>query len=83
MSGIKNGTEVTLSFSSNVVGISNDETNVPRKLSLTNTQASRICKIFAKGSSANIKFSKTQLERFTIFPSFKGFISQFIFQGAC
>ena len=83
MSGIKNGTEVTLNFSSNVVGISNDETNVPRKLSLTNTQASRICKIFANGSSANIKFSKTQLERFTIFPSFKGFISQFIFQGAC
>ena len=83
MSGIKNGTEVTLNFSSNVVGISNDETNVPRKLSLTNTQASRICKIFANGSSSNVKFSKTQLEGFTIFPSFRGFISQFIFKGAC
>ena len=31
-SGIKNGTEVTLKFSSNLNGISNDEANFPRKL---------------------------------------------------
>ena len=34
-SGIKNGTEVTLKLSSNVVGDSNDETNFPHKLLLT------------------------------------------------
>ena len=34
--GIKNGTEVTLKFSSNVAGDSNDENNFPYKLLLTN-----------------------------------------------
>ena len=48
--GIKNGTEVTLNFSSNVVGESNDETNFPRKLLLTNAQVSRLRKAFANGS---------------------------------
>ena len=33
-SGIKNGTEVTLKLSSNVVGDSNDENNFPHKLLL-------------------------------------------------
>ena len=61
-SGIQNGTEVTLTLSSNVIGKSNDdETNVTHKLLLTNTQVSMICKAFANGSSANIKFSKIQL----------------------
>ena len=59
-SGIKNGTEVTLNLSSNAVGNSNDETNSPHKLLFTNTQVSKICKAFANGSSANVKFSKTQ-----------------------
>ena len=39
-SEIKNGTEVTLNISLNVVGDSNDEDNFPDKLLLTNTQAS-------------------------------------------
>ena len=61
-SGIQNGTEVTLTLSSNVIGNSNDdETNFTHKLLLTNTQVSMICKAFANGSSANIKFSKIQL----------------------
>ena len=34
---------------------SNDETNFPRKLLLTNTQVSKICKAFANSSSANMK----------------------------
>ena len=61
--GIKNGTEVTLKISSNVVGDSNDENNFLHKLLLTNSinsQGSRIRKIFANGSSANIKLSKIQ-----------------------
>ena len=50
-SGIKNGTEVTLNLSSNLIGNSNDETNFLYKLLLTDTQASNICKAFANGLS--------------------------------
>ena len=60
-SGIQNVTETTLNLSSNLIGNSNDETNFPHKLSLTDTQVSKIRKAFENGSSANIKFSKTQL----------------------
>ena len=62
-SAIKHGTEVTLNLSSNLMGSSNDETNFPQKLLLTNTQDSHIRKTFANGSPANIKFSKTQLSK--------------------
>ena len=50
-SGIKNGTEVTLNLSSNVIGNSNDETDFLYKLLLTDTQASNICKAFGNGLS--------------------------------
>ena len=60
-SGIRTGTEITLNLTSNLIGSSNDETNFLHKLLSTDTQVSRICKAFANGSSANIKFSKTQL----------------------
>ena len=55
-SELKNGTEVTLNLSSNVIGDSNDETNFPHKLLITDTRVSRICKAFANGS-------KTQLSK--------------------
>ena len=58
-SAIKNGTEVTLNLSSNVVGDSDDENNFPHKLLLTNTQVAKIRKAFGNDSSANITFSKT------------------------
>ena len=58
-SGIKNGTEVTLS---NVVGDSNDENNFLHRLLLTNAQVSKLREVFANGSPANIKISKTQLQ---------------------
>ena len=61
--GIKNGTEVTLNLSSNVIGDSNDETNFPHKLLLTDRQVSKLCKAFANNSSANIKLSKTQISK--------------------
>ena len=57
-SEIKNGTEVTLNLSSNLVRNSDDETNFLHKILLTDTHLSKICKAFANGSSANIKFSK-------------------------
>ena len=54
-SGMKNGTEVTLKLSSNVVGNSDDKNNFPHKFLLTNTKISRIRKAFANNSLANIK----------------------------
>ena len=62
-SGIKNDSEVTLNLSSNVIGYSNDETSFPHKILLTNATVLRICKDFANGSSAIIKFLKTQLPK--------------------
>ena len=50
-----------MNLSSNLIGNSNGEINFPRKILLTDTQASKIRKAFANGSSANIKFLKTQL----------------------
>ena len=46
---------------STVVGDSNDENNFPDRFLLTYTQVSKYSKVFANGSSANIKLSKTQL----------------------
>ena len=60
-SAIKNGTEVTVNLSSNIIGDSNDDNNFPRKLFLTNTQVSKLRKAFANNSTANIKLWKTQL----------------------
>ena len=45
-----------------MVGDSNDETNFPHKLLLTNTQVSRFRKVFANNLSVHIKLSKTQLQ---------------------
>ena len=46
-----------------MIGSFNDETNFPHKLSLTETQVSRLRIAFVNGSSANIKLSKAQLSR--------------------
>ena len=44
-----------------MIGDSNDKTNFPHELLLTNRQVSSIRKAFANNSSVDIKFSKTQL----------------------
>ena len=62
-SGIKNGTEVTLKLSLNVVGDSSDKNIFLHKLLLLNTQVSKLRKTFANTYSANIKLSKTQLHK--------------------
>ena len=46
-----------------MIGSSNDETNFPQKLLLTDTQVSKTRKAFANGSSTNIKFSKPHLSK--------------------
>ena len=60
-SAIKNENDVVLRISSNMVGNSNDNTNFPHELLLTNRQVENIRKAFAKNTSTDIKLSKTQL----------------------
>ena len=60
-SAIKNGTDVALKLSSNMVGSSNDENYFPHKLLLTNRQILSLRKVFASHTSVDIKLSKPQL----------------------
>ena len=62
-SSIKNEPDVVLRISSNMVGDSNDNTNFPHELLLTNRQVANIRKAFAKNTSIDIKLSKTQLSK--------------------
>ena len=62
-SAIKNETEVVIKLSPNMIGDSNDETNFPHELLLTDRQVFSVRKAFANNSSADIKFSKTQLSK--------------------
>ena len=61
MSAVKNETKVGLRLSSNMIG--DNKTNFPHKLLLTSRQVTDICKAFANHSSADIKWSKTQLSK--------------------
>ena len=60
---IKNGSEVVLKLSSNMIDKSDDETNFPCKLLLTNRQVANLCKAFANNLATDIKLSKTQLSK--------------------
>ena len=60
-SAVKNETKVGLRLSSNMIG--DNKTNFPHKLLLTSRQVTNICKAFANHSSADIKWSKTQLSK--------------------
>ena len=55
-SAIKNENDVVIRLSFNVIGDSNDKTNFPHDLLLTDRQVSSICKPFADNSSVDIKF---------------------------
>ena len=46
-----------------MVGNSNDNTNVPHKLLVTDRQVANICKAFSNNLSTDVKFSKTQLSK--------------------
>ena len=46
-----------------MVGNSNDNTNFPHELLLTNRQVSNLCKAFDNYLSTDIKLSKTQLSK--------------------
>ena len=62
-SAITNETDVVIRLSPNMVADSNDETNFPHELLLTDRQVSGIRKAFSNNSSVDIKFSKTQLSK--------------------
>ena len=62
-SSIKNESEVVLRLSSNMIGNSDDETNFPHKLLLTNRQVANLRKAFTNHLSTVIKLSKTQLSK--------------------
>ena len=46
-----------------MIGNSNDKTNFPHKLLLTNREVANLRKDFTNNSSANIKLSKIQLSK--------------------
>ena len=58
-SSIKNGTEVVLRLSSNMIGNFNDKINFPHGLLLINRLAGNLCKAFSNQLSTDIKLSKT------------------------
>ena len=57
-SAIKNGTDVILRLSSNMIDNSDDEANCPHKLLLTDRQVANLPKAFANHTSTDIKLSK-------------------------
>ena len=71
-SGIKNGTDVVLRLSSNMIGNYDDEINCPHKLLLTNRQVTTIRKAFANHPSTDIKLLKTQLSNMIQLGGFLG-----------
>ena len=74
-SAIKIETDVVLRISSNMVGNSNDNTNFPHELLLTNRQVTNIRKAFANHLSIDIKLSKTLLSK--MIPS-EGFLGRLL-----
>ena len=62
-SAIKTETDVVLRLSSNLIGNSDDNTNFPHELLLTNRQVTNLRKAFANHLSTDIKLSKTQLSK--------------------
>ena len=62
-STIKNENDVVIRLSPSMIGDSNDQTNFPHELLLTDRQVSSIRKACTNNSSVDIKFSKTQLSK--------------------
>ena len=62
-SAIINENDVVLRLSSNIVGNSNNNTNFPHELLLTNRQVENIRKAFTNHLSTDIKLSKSQLSK--------------------
>ena len=74
-SAIKNETDVVLRLSSNMIGNSDNNTNFPHELLLTNRQVANLRKTFAKYTSKDIMLSKTQLSKMIQSGGFLGRLS--------
>ena len=57
---------------SNMIDVSNDETNSAHKLLLTNRQVANLRKVFANNSSTDFKLSETQLSKMIQSGGFRG-----------
>ena len=55
-----------------MIGNSDDETNFPRKILLTNIQVANLSKAFDNNTSTNIELSKTQLSKMIQLGEFLG-----------
>ena len=62
-SAMKNESGIVLRLSLNVIGNSDDETNFPLELLLTNRQVANLRKAFANNSSTDVKLSRTRLSK--------------------
>ena len=62
-SAIKNETYVVLRISSGMVGNSNDNTNLPQKLLLSDRQVANIRKVFANSLSTMLNFQKLNYQK--------------------
>ena len=62
-SSIKNETDVVLRISSNMVSNSNDNTNFPHELLLTNRQVTNIRKAFAKIHQLILNYQKLNYQK--------------------
>ena len=71
----KNENGVILRLSSNMIGNSDDETNFPQTLLLTNRQVANLRKAFANYTSTDVKLSKTQLSKMI---QLGGFLGRFL-----
>ena len=72
---MKNETDVVLRLSANMIGNSDDETNFPHKLLLTNRQVASFRKAFANYLSTDIKLSKTH---FSMMIQLAGFLGRLL-----
>ena len=60
---IKNETDVVLRLSSNMIGNSDDNTNFPHELLLTNRQVASLRKAFVKNTSTDIMYQKLNYQK--------------------
>ena len=71
-SAIKYEADVILRLSSHMIGNSDEETNFPHKLLLTNRQIRNLREAFSNRISTDIKLSKTQLSKMIQLGGFLG-----------
>ena len=72
ISARKSETNVILRLPLNMIGNSDDETNLPHKLLLTKRQVANLRKAFANHKSTDIKLPKTQLSKMMQLGGFLG-----------